>query len=366
MVDRDLILAPSQETHIEFALYQVPLLMHSLHLINVAKLNDGLDSWIVETANAMSEAEFADHLIASDSAYDLAHLPERKAPMDNFEAFIDFLHTVEPIAFRDAAIGWIAEADTSISLDDILENEETYINFLKEKITEKGKDFSEYEPKFRRMHHYLNHPAELRELTVNHLRMMWEKYVKSEWARVEPMLKESVTAHQQMDYTGLSTFEVMEAVTGRDVRAMEHITGIVNKVNHIIFIPSPHLGPYVGWHPFIEQKRAYIFFGARLPKGSTVLSPALSRSELLVRLNALADDTRLQMLKLLSEHGELCAQDFINKLDLSQSSASRHLRQLTASGYLTERRKEVAKCYTLNEDRLEDTVFALRQFLNIH
>ena len=84
---------------------------------------------------------------------------------------------------------------------------------------------------------------------------------------------------------------------------------------------------------------------------------------MLVRLNALADDTRLSILEMLVAEEELCAQDFINRLDLSQSSASRHLRQLTASGFLNERRRDVAKCYSLNSERIEDTMKALKRLL---
>ena len=48
---------------------------------------------------------------------------------------------------------------------------------------------------------------------------------------------------------------------------------------------------------------------------------------------------------------------------MSQSSASRHLRQLVATGYLTERRREGAKAYSLNPDRLEETLSYLMRFL---
>jgi ArsR family transcriptional regulator len=84
-------------------------------------------------------------------------------------------------------------------------------------------------------------------------------------------------------------------------------------------------------------------------------SSALNRSELQVRLSALNDDTRLQILWLLSQSDELCAQDILTRLDLSQSAASRHLRQLSATGYLTERRRIGEKCYTLNHERIQDT-----------
>jgi DNA-binding transcriptional ArsR family regulator len=150
-------------------------------------------------------------------------------------------------------------------------------------------------------------------------------------------------------------------VTGRDLSG--HWEEDLRNIRELVFIPSAHIGPYVRLVSRKEESIGYLIFGARLPEGTRVQSAALTRSELLVRFNALADDTRLQIIELLTEHDELCAQDIINLLDLSQSSASRHLRQLTATGYLTERRREVAKCYSLNIDRVEDTLQALRRFL---
>ncbi len=53
---------------------------------------------------------------------------------------------------------------------------------------------------------------------------------------------------------------------------------------------------------------------------------------------ALSDETRLQMLGLLLEEGELCVCDFVDVLDISQSKASRHLRHLVNAGLLDDRR----------------------------
>jgi ArsR family transcriptional regulator len=106
-----------------------------------------------------------------------------------------------------------------------------------------------------------------------------------------------------------------------------------------------------------------LVFGARLPEGALIDAPDLSRAEMLVRLNALADDTRLRILKLVADQGEQRSQDIMNRLELSQSASSRHLKQLSATGYLNERRCEGAKCYSLNPERLEDTLCAIRNFL---
>jgi ArsR family transcriptional regulator len=103
-------------------------------------------------------------------------------------------------------------------------------------------------------------------------------------------------------------------------------------------------------------------FGARLPEGVTFSAPDLSRTELLVRLNALADNNRLRILKRISERGEQSSQEIIAHLQLSQPTVSRHLRQLTATGYLLERRCN-GKCYRLNPKRIQATLNALSTFL---
>jgi DNA-binding transcriptional ArsR family regulator len=123
-----------------------------------------------------------------------------------------------------------------------------------------------------------------------------------------------------------------------------------------------HTGPYVlrlGGHSYDAER---IVFGARVPEGAAVRSPALSRSELLMRLTALANDTRLRILELLAQAGELSTPEVIARLELSQSAASRHLEHLTATGYLIVRRHEGAKLYKLNPGRIDDTFLALKAF----
>jgi len=53
----------------------------------------------------------------------------------------------------------------------------------------------------------------------------------------------------------------------------------------------------------------------------------------------------------------------MTQLDLSQSAASRHLKQLSATGYLSERRREGAKCYSLDPERIEDVLAAVSSYL---
>lgn len=62
---------------------------------------------------------------------------------------------------------------------------------------------------------------------------------------------------------------------------------------------------------------------------------------------ALADETRLQILALLSWREELCVCDIMRVLGLTQSKASRHLRYLTQAGILEDERRGVWVNYRL-------------------
>lgn len=54
---------------------------------------------------------------------------------------------------------------------------------------------------------------------------------------------------------------------------------------------------------------------------------------------ALADETRLRVLRLLQELGELCVCDVEAGLDITQSRASRHLNLLRQVGLVADRRE---------------------------
>ena len=161
----------------------------------------------------------------------------------------------------------------------------------------------------------------------------------------------------------MARLEAAQRVIGRTIGSEEREFWEValEDTERLIFVPCAHLGPYL--HKFRSGDTLWVLFGARIPEGVQVHSPDLSRAEILVRLGALADDTRLRILRLIAEEGERRSQEIMTQLDLSQSAASRHLKQLSATGYLTERRCEGAKCYALNTERVEDTLSALASFL---
>ncbi len=74
-------------------------------------------------------------------------------------------------------------------------------------------------------------------------------------------------------------------------------------------------------------------------------------SELAVLFKALADGTRLRVLKLL-ERGELCVCEIAAALALEQPRLSFHLRILKQAGLIVDRRRERWIFYHLNEEDL--------------
>ena len=249
-----------------------------------------------------------------------------------------------------------ASEATSINKDAILTSVDTYLGFLSKRF---GPDHLDVALESKAYTYVVDPPA-MQKLIVTHLEMMWEEYLAAEWEQVKPMLQDAVRACQQVDLSGKSNLEAAQIITGQDI-TQDYYCNMIDEAERLIFVPSAHMGPYTGGFSF--GKTLYIPFGARLPQGVQVYAPDLSRNEILVRLSALADDTRLQILKFVSENGERRSQDIIEHLELSQSASSRHLKQLSATGYLIERRCNGAKCYELNAERVEDTVQALGNFL---
>ncbi len=192
-------------------------------------------------------------------------------------------------------------------------------------------------------------PPRFQATLVKHLRAVWEGGLKAEWERSRPLLERTVEAFAAHNYSGLTPHEAIRAVTGRDLHLDVWLEKL-SQVQQIIFVPSLHIGPYL--FSLAEGPLVRIVFGARPPESPAPALPELNRAQLLTWLGALADDTRLNILQLVGEAGELCAQDIITLLNLGQSSASRHLSHLSATGFLIEHYPGgKTKCYRLNPAR---------------
>ncbi len=359
MADQEYILAPATEmVKVDLSTEPAFNIINSMHLLSYPEERFGFAAWVMSTASNLPPELARRHLMIFRALPD-AVMPAESWP--SFAAYLSHLASEDALVMRDRAIQWTCKEHHGIAPLDpelLLRNRDAYLGYLEQIYAHKDKE-AVYEPTYHvEAHALLNDPPALKALVVEHVTTMWEQYLAPEWERTLPMLRESVEAFQQLDYSHMTAIEAARVITGRDLSGVWDHWG-----KHITFIPSAHVGPYVTTYEDKDGFIRWLVFGARLPEGARVNSPALSRSELLVRLSALADDTRLQILELLTQHNELGAQDVMKMLDLTQSAASRHLRQLTATGYLVERRKEVAKWYSLNPQRVDDTLRALKRFL---
>lgn len=363
MADQEFILAPPTVT-VRFGLYQVRNTMNSISLLSQVVDRSGFNSWVEETQASLTDEQRTKNFMAMKVFYKATYsAPYYEAK--TFEEYLERIANLDPVKARDAVVDNFAEDccedEGAFDLDyhTIIHNKARFLEAIDNKYRphyeEHGKQFNI--DAYDIAHPLLNDPEGMLQAIVDQLSYMWYEHLKPNWEESLPLMKESINAFKQIDFSNYTTIQALRTVTGRDLAGY---WDELDSAQRITFIPSAHIGPYVTFYN--EDDGAFLIFGARVPEG-VIKSPALSRSELLVRLNALADDTRLQILELLSETPELCAQDIINELDLSQSSASRHLRQLTATGYLVERRRDVAKCYTVNRERFKDTLSALEHFI---
>jgi DNA-binding transcriptional ArsR family regulator len=356
---QDEIVIPSSES-VAVALEPAHNAFSSLLLLGKAEHLSGLGEWVVRTVDALTPEERERHRLVMIGLH-YAVAPTRSWP--TFPAYVDHLAALPPVALRDRLLDAYAkiaccedEEARPVDIDSALESAESYLTFLHERFP----SFIIDEELETIAYTYVLDPPEMQELIVSHLRGMWERYLAVEWERAKSTLQDAVDAFRQVDLSGLGQIEAAKLITGQDIDEEKWAAGF-SAFDRVIFVPSIHVGPYM--NKFGGEDTLWVVFGARLPEGSQYHAPDLSRTDILTRLSALSDDTRLRILKLVSEEGEKSSQDIMARLDLSQSSASRHLKQLSATGYLFERRCKGAKCYSLNPDRIEATLGAISLFL---
>jgi len=365
---QDLIAQPDT-SRIQVRLEPVHNALHSLLLISETDQYAGLDEWVARTYQAMSVEERQRHKLVMNGLH-YAIQPSESLP--SFPAYLEHLSKLEPLALRDKMLEAYVQHTTRTTKEEvkpwhrwteseqqtILSSVENYLAFLNEHFEPSCLDV-EMEA---RAYSYVIDPLTMKDLIVSHLRGMWDRYLRDEWVRVRPMLEDSVTAFRHLNFSTMSNLEVARLITGQEQiesKWAEHI----GAAQQVVFVPNAHVGPYLG--KFRQGQTLGIIFGARLPKGLSIESPDLSRAEILVHLNALADETRLRLLYWIAEHGEQRSQEIMRGLGLSQSTTSRHLSQLTAAGLLSERWVEGGKCYTINSNRFREALEAIAAYVRL-
>ena len=361
--DTVFILSPDR-TQISFALEPAQNVLNSMLLLNKVDKVSGFNEWITTTAAAMSPELALTNRVVLEG---LHHAIFVDASWSSFPAYLNYLSLQEPTELRDAVLhayhdlGCKPADSTSEFAEpiDMLATLGTFLDYLGTHFRVENVDIAIETEAYR----LLTDPPTMKEVIVSHLKQMWDMYFAVEWERVTPLLHASIEAFGQLELADLALPDAIEQITGRALpEKLGHILEN-NKIDQLIFVPSAHVGPYLS---MVKGKRIiWLIFGARFPEGARENLPDLSRTELLVRLSALADDTRLRILHYFAVNGEQVSKDVMSELGLSQSAASRHLKQLTATGYLDERWKDGSKCYNLNRERIGSTLDATNRFFSV-
>lgn len=356
------LIAPHKTARFSFSTAPVHNLLCSLFLIIEDK--EDITEWTTQMNRQLSEDQLKENKLITGMA-------SRLVQGRNWDSFPNWLENIEnrhPAELQEWLIIDFLKASAkhqNISTDqlptseEILANEDIYLNTYEQVYSHKGAPFDrDYH---RKEYQLLLDPVKVKASILSHFRWMWQEYLQPEWERIQPMLQDSIKAFESLDFSGISTEDALRRITGRD--QMPQIwNNWIASAEEIVIIPSAHIGPYLMTMDRVENK-VWLVVRAHIPEGAAVSSPSLTRSELLMQLSALSNDTRLRILELLNEKGELNANVIQNQLGLTQSATSRHLLQLVATRYLQQRRLEGVKNYAINHKRINQTSDALIQFL---
>ncbi len=323
----------------------------------------GISNWIAETRDKMTKKQKFQHKLVTVGFYYILAVDQS---WNTFDGFLSQLAQTDALILqnklRDAYVEMCFKKNgdkspaSTMPWEEAIASADNYIKFLLEGFGVEHVD----EELERKAWEYVIDPPAMKAMILEHLTWAWETFFKKEWERVEGMLKESVRAFQQNDFTKMDRLEAARFVTGHDLTE-EGWRPALENAEQLIFIPNAHIGPYISRLP--DTKSLVVVFGARTPENATVRIPDLDRADIVTRLSALADDTRLQILQMIQVNGEMRAQEIMDAFSLSQPSVSRYLGQLSATGYLQERRVNGAKVYALNRERISKTLSSVRAFL---
>ena len=232
---------------------------------------------------------------------------------------------------------------------------------------------------------YLSDGAALRELLLTHLRDLWESALAPEWRKHELLLRNRTHVIQRvLTHNAAESAELMRAqwdavvtdevvmyasrARARRIRAQLLSPGRtpdwaathLARARRVRLSLSPHVSFAVTSSDGGETAHVFAQFDNSMMRVAPV-RPA----EVLARIGALADETRLRMLETLAARGELRGQEIIAELGASQPVVSRNLKQLVGAGLVEERRAgDTNKWYRLRTDGSDAAFVALDQLLD--
>ncbi len=349
---------------VRVALEPVYNVLNTFSLLTSAEHMIGLNTWVIQTAAALSPERHHANRLVFEGLRDALAIEQDST---DFAAYLHTLAQQDPCTIRDRVLerlrsrfSYRVPSESSSAAPDrarLLSDVQAYLTCV---------EYVQLDTPFDSVlsteaHALLNDPPALHHLLVSHLEALWAMFAP-EWRRVQATLRWQVEMFTRSLDQEASIDETFRTFSGRELPA--HIAGRLGDASEITLVPSWHTGRRVTlWD---NEANLLLFFSEPPNYDVAVMRTApMGRAELRARFDALADETRLRILELLVQQDELSAQEIIAALNLSQSSVSRHLKQLISMKYLYERRGAGAnKTYRLSSFYFERTARALEQLVS--
>jgi DNA-binding transcriptional ArsR family regulator len=139
----------------------------------------------------------------------------------------------------------------------------------------------------------------------------------------------------------------------------EHVVD-VSASNPLVLSPSAFVWPHLRVNCDRPWPTALVYATQELARQA---QPRIPPADLLRGLRALADDTRLRVLKLIAERPRT-TQELAPLVGLSIAGLSKTLRRLADAGLITARRDGYYVVYSLVPDRVNAVSAAISEFLD--
>ncbi len=285
---------------------------------------------------SLSRADLGD-LVAYSFASGLAWYRRYQAPQEELERWLHSLGTREPDAATIAAI--LADPERGEAAARVL------LASWYGTVPHSAMDLA-------------LHPERLGTVLLRFLDELWAQGFRESWDAQEALLRDAVDAvRAELDGgdTRLGSDELVLRVTG--LQPGDEVADTLRRAARIVFVPCLHLHHYLtvlevtGTH-YVLYEPADVGARRSEPGGAPMAREVRNLEELGAAVVALGDATRLAILFLLGERGELVAQQIVEALGVHQSTVSRNLTQLERTRLVRVRREGSLKHYLLQRHRI--------------
>lgn len=199
---------------------------------------------------------------------------------------------------------------------------------------------------------FLDEPQRLQTAIAQLWQQLWVSGWDKLWAQHQSALSHQVAilnAQSQVS-SPASGVERVRAVTGLQVTGIE--SELLHKAAQLIFVPCLNLGQFMALLP--SQKITYVLyepsFSAEVGAQTDTVAEQLAAFG--PALSVLGDETRLKVVLLLAQKGDLVAQQIVEAVGVHQSTVSRVLAQLEQGGIVQMQRQGKQRRYNLNVAQL--------------